>query len=195
MSTDAKRKSRYRSRPVSRQPSDLLVGASISTQLRNSSYGRFHEYLSQSGLQAQLQHKFQLPCVIAVGGRSAGKSSLLEAITKCPIFPRHRDFCTKMPIELHMKNDPTAPERRVSISYPGRNSKHLQTAQDILKEVSDIMQSVTGIDSHPIIITICQVLIHVSHCMLEHLCLPQLTAMLQCQTCFASTRTSCKQQW
>lgn len=150
-------KSRFRSRPVSRQASQLFDGPSIVTRLRNSSYGRFHQYLQQSGLQAQLQQGFQLPRVIVVGGRSAGKSSLLESITKCPIFPRHRDFCTKMPIELHMRNDPKATERKVSISYPGRKIVHLKAAHEILAEVNAVMQTVSGIDAKPIIIEICQV--------------------------------------
>lgn len=148
---------RYRRNTVTRQSSQLFAGESILTRLHNSSYGRFHEYLQQSGLQAQLQQEFQLPRVIVVGGRSAGKSSLLESITKCPIFPRHRDFCTKMPIELHMKNDPAALTRQVTISYPNRQTKHLQAAHEILQEVNDIMQSVDGVDAKPIVIEIRQV--------------------------------------
>ena len=126
-------------------------------RLMNSSYGRFQEYLLHSGLQAQLQQDFRLPQVIVVGGRSSGKSSLLESITKCPIFPRHEDFCTKMPIVLRMKNVPTAVERQVSISYFGRKLKHTQAANEILAEVNAIMQSVDGIDPKPITIEICQV--------------------------------------
>lgn len=157
MSTKTTSKSRYRSQAVSTEPSQLLVGPSISTQLRNSSYGRFHEYLQQSGIQAELQQDFQLPRVIVVGGRSAGKSSLLESITKCPIFPRHQDFCTKMPIELHMQNDPAATERQVTIRYLNRTPKQLQAAHEILAEVNTIMEGVKGIDGEPIIIEICQV--------------------------------------
>ena len=126
-------------------------------QLQNSSYGRFQQYLVQCGLHTELQQDFQLPRVIVVGARSAGKSSLLESITKCPIFPRHRDVCTKMPLQLRLKNVPSAIERKVTISYPGRQRKLLQKAEDILAEVDAIMQSVKGIDAQPIVIEICQV--------------------------------------
>lgn len=152
---------RYRTRPSAAQPAqvqeaEMFDGACIAHQLQNSSYGRFHEYLAQCGLH-QLQQDFQLPRVIVVGGRSAGKSSLLEAITKCPIFPCHQDFCTKMPIELHLKNVPSAIARQVTISYPGRERQQVQTAEDVLKEVNTIMQGVQGIDPVPIVIQICQV--------------------------------------
>lgn len=37
-----------------------------------------------------------------MGTQSAGKSSLLENITKCAIFPRSEGFCTKMPVILQL---------------------------------------------------------------------------------------------
>ena len=148
---------RPHSRPPSRVQSRLFDGSSVVDQLMNSSYGRFQEYLLQSGLQPQLQQNLLLPQVIVVGGRSAGKSSLLESITKCPIFPRHEDFCTKMPIILKMKNVPTAVRRQVTIEYSGRPTKHLEAANDILAEINAIMQGVSGIDSKPITVEICQV--------------------------------------
>ena len=148
---------RPHSRPPSRVQSRLFDGSSVVDQLMNSSYGRFQEYLLQSGLQAQLQQNLHLPQVIVVGGRSAGKSSLLESITKCPIFPRHEDFCTKMPIILKMKNIPAAVRRQVTIEYSGRPTKHLQAANDILAEINAIMQGVNAIDSNPVTVEICQV--------------------------------------
>ena len=153
---------RFRPKPsapdqTARERSEMFVARSIATQLPTSSYGYFHRYLQDCGLEAQLLQNFRLPRVIVVGGRSAGKSSLLESITKCPIFPRHRDFCTKVPIRLCMKNDPSASERQVTISYPNRPTKHLKAAHDILAEVNAIMQGITGVDDKPIMIEICQV--------------------------------------
>lgn len=137
--------------------SELFVARNLGTQLQNSSYGHFHQYLKQCGFKEELLNSFRLPRIIVVGGRSAGKSSLLESITKCPIFPRHRDFCTKAPIELRMKNSPTVSEPQVSISYHGRSTRHLKAAHQILAEVHDIMQGIDGIDDKPIKIKICQV--------------------------------------
>lgn len=153
--------SKYRSRPSSAdganpEQAELFVARNIATQLQNSSYGHFHRYLQHCGLGEQLL-TLRLPRVIVVGGRSAGKSSLLESITKCPVFPRHRDFCTKAPIELRMKNDPAASERSVSITYHNRPTKHLKAAHEILDEVHAIMQGINGIDNKPVTIEICQV--------------------------------------
>ena len=166
---------RLRTKPPSpdqaaRACSELFVAPSIATQLQNSSYGHFHRYLRHCGLNERLMRDFQLPRVIVVGGRSAGKSSLLESITKCPIFPRHRDFCTKAPIRLCMKNDPTASEHQITISYPNRPTKQLQAYHEILAEVNAIMQDITGIDDKPIVIRICQV---TPHAILAHLMLLQ----------------------
>lgn len=148
MSSSSAAAALQRFRPRSRQPSrvqsQLFDGSSVVDQLKTSSYGRFQEYLLQSGLQAQLQQNLQLPQVIVVGGRSAGKSSLLESVTKCPIFPRHEDFYTKMPIILKVNNVPTAVRRQV-IEYSGRPSKHLEAANDILAEINAIMQGVSGL--------------------------------------------------
>ena len=47
--------------------------------------------------------ELELPKVIVIGGKSAGKSSLLENITKCSVFPRDRDLCTKRPVKLQLK--------------------------------------------------------------------------------------------
>jgi len=37
-------------------------------------------------------------------GESTGKSSLLENITRCSIFPRDRDICTRCPVRLQLTN-------------------------------------------------------------------------------------------
>ena len=38
-----------------------------------------------------------------VGSQSSGKSSLLENITKCEIFPRDHKQCTRAPIRFKLK--------------------------------------------------------------------------------------------
>ena len=42
------------------------------------------------------------PKVIVIGAESSGKSSLLENITKCPIFPRNITICTRLPIHFKL---------------------------------------------------------------------------------------------
>ena len=182
---------RPKPKPLSTVQPRLFDGSSVVDQLMNSSYGRFQEYLLQSGLQVQLQQILRLPQVIVVGGRSAGKSSLLESITKCPIFPRHQDVCTKMPIILKMKNVPTAVQRQVTITYSGRPTKCLEAADDILAEVNAIMHGVTGIDSKPITIEICQVCLPDCSHLPTALKSQVLLALLQHHTYPDSTSTIC----
>ena len=45
---------------------------------------------------------YEVPKVIVIGAESSGKSSLLENITKCPIFPRNTSICTRQPIHLKL---------------------------------------------------------------------------------------------
>lgn len=80
-------------------------GQSIFSQLEHSYYGEFNSRFAELGLDTT---NFQLPRVVVIGCESAGKSSTLESITKCALFPRDRDICTKMPIRFDMVRGPTA---------------------------------------------------------------------------------------
>lgn len=80
-------------------------GQSIFSQLQHSYYGEFNRRFAELGLDMT---DFTLPRVVVIGCESAGKSSTLESITKCPLFPRDRDICTKMPIRIDMVRGPTA---------------------------------------------------------------------------------------
>ncbi|KAL3153068.1 hypothetical protein ABBQ38_012088 [Trebouxia sp. C0009 RCD-2024] len=100
--------------------------------------------------------EFKLPTVIVVGGRSAGKSSLLENITKCPVFPRDPALCTKMPVKLRLIQVAKESESSVTIDWRG-NSVSLRSKDDILQAVADIMDAVDGIVTDELTVTICQV--------------------------------------
>ena len=99
---------------------------------------------------------FKLPTVIVVGGRSAGKSSLLENITKCPVFPRDPALCTKMPVKLQLIQVAKESECSVVIGWRGSLTP-LQSKDDILQEVAKIMDSVDGIVTDELTVAICQV--------------------------------------
>ena len=45
---------------------------------------------------------FKLPEVVVVGSECSGKSSLLENITQCELFPRDRSQCTRAPIRFKL---------------------------------------------------------------------------------------------
>ena len=155
--------SMYR-RPVARKSSPLLRGESICQQLRNSSFGGFHEAVHDIKTFLPMV-EFKLPTVIVVGGKSAGKSSLLENITKCPIFPRDPALSTKMPVKLQLIQVAKEADCSVTISWRG-TTLPLQSKDDILQEVAKIMDSVDGIVTDEVTVAICQVqqFLHYSHC-------------------------------
>jgi len=115
----------------------MLRGRSIFQQLSNSSFGTFRKVLE--GLDGVDMKDFNLPEVIVIGAESSGKSSLLEAITKCPVFPRNRSMCTRMPIRLKLTNaNSGAGEDEVTITYG--NERHVNLTTDgILELVESIM--------------------------------------------------------
>lgn len=60
----------------SRKQSPLFDGDTIFKQLNSSSFGRFQAAMQSVQSYLPASH-FQLPKVIVIGGKSAGKSSLL----------------------------------------------------------------------------------------------------------------------
>ena len=142
-------------RPVSKKVSPLLRGESICQQLRSSSFGGFHAAVHEIKSYLSMV-AFKLPTVIVVGGRSAGKSSLLENITKCPVFPRDPALCTKMPVKLQLIQVAKESDCSVTIGWRGSLTP-LQSKDDILQEVAKIMDSVDGIVTDELTVAICQV--------------------------------------
>jgi len=76
---------------------------SIVSQAKTSLYGKFIESIkSLSENDSKFTVDFKVPTIVVIGTESSGKSSLLENITKCPIFPRDIRVCTKRPIHLNL---------------------------------------------------------------------------------------------
>lgn len=141
--------------PLTKQPSRFFDGDSFPKQLQNSSYGKFHKALGD--LRSFLPMvAFQLPRVIVLGGKSAGKSSLLENITKCPVFPRSAGLCTKMPVKLQLTQVATEAESMVSITWRGVTT-FLESIDDILAEVAGIMDTLKTVVADELTVQICQV--------------------------------------
>ena len=89
-----------------RRASNLFEGVGVLNPLVESSYGRFCNAMANVSSQINDSTlsigRFELPQVIVIGSESSGKSSLLENITKCPVFPRSAGICTKCPIVLKL---------------------------------------------------------------------------------------------
>ena len=76
---------------------------------------------------------------IALGTEQAGKSTLIETITKCAIFPRERArgerMCTKMPVRLCMVESET--EEPAVVRW--RDETWTLDKKEILAKVTEIM--------------------------------------------------------
>ena len=82
--------------------SEFFKGISILDRLVNSTFGRFKTIVASNFGEKEMD-KYPLPKVVVIGNESSGKSSLLENITKCHIFPRSTGICTRCPIHLILK--------------------------------------------------------------------------------------------
>jgi hypothetical protein len=101
---------------------------------------------------------FKLPQVIVIGGENVGKSSLLENITKCAVFPRAKQQCTKTPIRLRLQHVERAEEAQIWIEFKGKKEV-LKSREEILKKVTTIMDAFgqDDIKSDEIVISISEV--------------------------------------
>ena len=143
--------------PYTRKHSPLFDGDSIFKQLNSSSFGGFQAAMQDVRLflPCSLRFKLQLPKVIVIGGKSAGKSSLLENITKCAVFPRDRDLCTKRPVKLQLRQVASADEASVQVLYQDHRVT-LPSTDGILGEVDRIMKPLTTVTDDEIVIKISQ---------------------------------------
>ena len=91
--------------------SEFYQGDNIMSHLTNSLFGKIKKIYEQD----KTNKLYQLPKVIVIGTESSGKSSLLERITKCQLFPSDSKLCTKCPIKVKLENGKPS----YSIQLPG----------------------------------------------------------------------------
>ena len=80
---------------------EFMKGSSILSQLDKSNYGKIK--MMVNCFDDEFNKKYKLPIILVCGDENVGKSSLLENITKCPIFPRNNTFCTRCPTHIKME--------------------------------------------------------------------------------------------
>ena len=121
--------------------SEFFKGENIFKKLAGSIFGKVQQTLSE--LFTPDTHKeYVLPKVIVIGNESAGKSSLLENITKCQLFPRDSKLCTKCPIHVVLNQG----ECKYSVSLPDGPKKHKQIdVTDKTKIYSIVEQYMSGL--------------------------------------------------
>jgi ATPase subunit of ABC transporter with duplicated ATPase domains len=129
------------------QASAFFDGEHLVKHLFESSFGRFMavvEKLSKDGgARPRVEESsFRLPRVVVVGAESAGKSSLLESLTKAAIFPRDAKTCTKMPIRVCLGRLIRSWREQATVTAGGQ-SWHVPKEQ-ILERVSEVMADGAG---------------------------------------------------
>ena len=133
----------------------MLFGSqSIFDQLKNSSTGQFLQACTPAAdLDTTL---FQLPRVVVVGDANVGKTSVLEAITKCGLFDAKTQ--TKMPVKLQLLQVPQPLQCRTTLSFQGQHEV-MQSVNHAVNRIAGIMTKAEGISGDEICICIEQVLI------------------------------------
>ena len=127
---------------ISSRPSPFLRGQNICKHLQenqfNEVYGAFTKI--QPYLPAG-ENRLLLPTLTVVGSSIAGKSSVLENITKCPIFPRAKGkSCTKVPIRLRIQTPSDGEECGMQIFNTRGGAVPLTSTDDAL----DVITRLTG---------------------------------------------------
>lgn len=130
--------------------SPFFEGDNILNKGVTSLYGKFVNTISNIMPRItendEFDKSYKIPTVIVIGAESSGKSSLLENITKCPIFPKNNKICTKLPIILQLH--PAQNESDIEYSYTFREETVITDKNKISKQICDIMK---GFDSNTII--------------------------------------------
>jgi hypothetical protein len=120
--------------------SDFFKGENLLSTLAKSFFGKIRDTFTAL-FSGETEDNYKLPTVYVVGNESTGKSSLLENITKCQIFPRDSKLCTKCPIHVKMSNGPS----RYVISYyePTSELKKQKIVKKVLTDKSEIYNVVS----------------------------------------------------
>ena len=123
---------------------------SMSAQLQQSSFGAFQKAMAEFSQHIDTR-QFVLPSIIVIGEQSVGKSSLLEAISKCPVFPRDRKLATQAPVRLQLDGSDTA--SIYQIIHAGQ-TETLQAKHQIIDAMTKIMQSKTAVSMEEVVVRI-----------------------------------------
>ena len=86
---------------------------------------------------------FKLPRLVVIGNQNRGKSSLLESITKCPIFPRGDDTTTRAPVCLRLQHVPLARDSVIQVSWKEQRTQEPRTNKLMqLSEISGLVKTI-----------------------------------------------------
>lgn len=131
--------------------SDFFEGINFISKCMGDFFGKLLSAVKKTNYNIE---KLNVPKVVVIGSESSGKSSLLENIVKCQLFPKNTTFCTKIPIHLILKGVNEKSKISYQLIY---KSKTINTTKDnIYNEIEKIMNEInnTIIDDCEIIVII-----------------------------------------
>ena len=102
---------------------------------------RFDAYNRLQAAAVAFGEKLPIPEIVAVGGQSDGKSSLLEALLGFRFNVREVEMGTRRPLVLQMSHDPSAPEPRCR--FQDEDSDEYGSAVTSASEIADTIKSRT----------------------------------------------------
>jgi hypothetical protein len=117
---------------------EFFSGNTIITTLKNSTFGLFHSTIKDLDIPTD---NFKLPTIVIIGNESSGKSSLIQNILKCQIFPIDKRRCTKMPIKLELIKS----EKEKYLIIFKENIISIDKKENILVEIEKIMKDLDNI--------------------------------------------------
>ncbi|KAI5571547.1 hypothetical protein BDE02_11G101300 [Populus trichocarpa] len=124
----------------------------------NPSNSRFEAYNRLQAAAVAFGEKLPIPEIVALGGQSDGKSSLLEALLGFRFNVREVEMGTRRPLILQMVHDPSALEPRCRFQEEdseeyGSSVVSSTTIADIIKSRTEVLlkRTKTAVSSKPIV--------------------------------------------
>ncbi|XP_039819194.1 dynamin-related protein 5A-like isoform X3 [Panicum virgatum] len=131
--------------PAGRTPNPLESPSSSTRQAASAAdwnwKARFEAYNRLQAAAADLGEKLPIPEIVAVGGQSDGKSSLLEALLGFRFNLREVEMGTRRPLVLQMVHDPTAHDPRCR--FKEEDSEEYGSPLVVATEIADVIKQRT----------------------------------------------------
>lgn len=128
--------------------SPLWEGKNLYERLLQSSWGKFLHFIN--GIGGGKETFAALPRIVVVGCESAGKSCLIENISKVAFFPRDTSKCTKYPIRLII--NPEKDDDTVYIHFRGETIT--MDKSKVMGHMVTLMKEATSISREEITVTV-----------------------------------------
>jgi hypothetical protein len=100
--------------------------------------------LTKAGIK-KIGEEMVLPRIIVIGNESSGKSSTLERIAGQPVLPCDMGICTRAPVVLELKYDPTVLDAQIYFRGFTGEFEQVQDAEQARSKVQAAMDSLKGV--------------------------------------------------